>query len=698
MTNGTAAARRRRHTMPIPPIARSTMSAPRRIPNVPPWTFAVATAVLFAGLHIAAIVASGAGRTPLHNPVGLAVLTWGSGTTVTGQDPAPLLAAYLPYVLAKSVLVCLMTACVAGACRTIAPGRRAAMLAGQLACVTVLAAQLAMLLPWRAGLAWLAAQYLLGVLVDVCLVLDLAGRTKSTPQWSLLAYLSLERTVLVAAFLFGRLVLRERRMRLALATAHAQILATQSLLGETVRGAERMRIARDLHDTIGHHLTALNLHLDLATRQAGAAGTPVASLGTARQIGTSLLAQVRGVVSQARQDQSVDLADAVRVLCAGLPTLQADLRIDEAAARHPAPVAHALFCCIQEAVTNTLRHADASRLTVELTRLGDMTVARIADDGHGRPGLAANCTCRPPGGASCSNCACPGPGCRHDSRRAGGRPDAGAQRHPRPARPDRRYSCRMGSGGWLRCGAQAGRHRGRPPAARRAHARLRRHRITEPVRAGAAADDHADHLRRRRRAVRGDAPGRARLPAEGYFAGTAGRRHPRRGGRRHAVPARADRAHARVVPARTTASACLRADHARNGNPGADGGRAVERGDRRQPGFQRRHGEESRVEYPFQTGRARSRARRSAGDRTGMHLKPLLAALPLLAGATARPVEVPLQVLDADRALARQAFGGSRKLSLQAVAAGVPGAIKTYRYYPSAEGPPLAQANALQIG
>ncbi len=377
------------------------MPAPHRLSNLPPWTFAVATAALFAGLHIAAILASGAGHTPLHNPVGLAVLalsTWGSGTPVTGQDAAPLLAAFAPYALAKAVLVGLMTACVAGACRTAAPGRRTAMLAGQLACVTVLdalplhvllAAQLAMLLPLRAGLAWLAAQYLLGVLVDICLVLDMAGRMNATPQWSMLAYLSLERTVLAAAFLFGRLVLRERRMRLALASAHAQILATQSLLGETVRGAERMRIARDLHDTIGHHLTALNLHLDLATRQAGAADAPPA-LATARQIGTSLLAQVRGVVSQARQDQSVDLAEAVRMLCAGLPTLHTELHIDTAASRHPAPVAHALFCCIQEAVTNTLRHAGASRLTVELTSVRDLTVARIADDGHGRPAVEGN--------------------------------------------------------------------------------------------------------------------------------------------------------------------------------------------------------------------------------------------------------------------------------------------------------------------
>ncbi|AXA90197.1 sensor histidine kinase [Massilia sp. YMA4] len=363
-----------------------------RVRRIPPWTIATAIAALFALLHIAAILAAGPGQTPLHNPIGLATITVVPPLTIGSPEPARIQAVFQTYTLGKLLAVLAMTAAVALACRARAR-RRTMALALQLACVTVLdalplhvvlAVQLAMLLPWRAGLAWLAAQYLLGVLVDTALVLDLAGREHTPPQWALLAYLSAERTVLAAAFLIGRLVLREHRLRATLAHAHAQVLATQALLGETVRGAERLRIARDLHDSIGHHLTALNLHLDLATRQAGT-GAP--ALATARAVSADLLAQVRSVVSHTRHDQSIDLAEALRALCAGLPTLPASLHIEPAAARQPAPVAHALYCCMQEAITNALRHACASRLTVELLHDDSRTLARITDDGQGGSAL-----------------------------------------------------------------------------------------------------------------------------------------------------------------------------------------------------------------------------------------------------------------------------------------------------------------------
>lgn len=363
-----------------------------RLRRIAPWTIATAVAVLFAFLHIAAILAAGPGQTPLHNPLGLATIAVVPRLTQSAAEPARIMALFQAYTAAKLLTVLIMTAAVATACRP--PARRRTMaLALQLACVTVLdalplhlvlAVQLAMLLPWRTGLAWLGAQYALGVLVDTALVLDLAGREHTPPQWQLLAYLSAERAVLAAAFLMGRLVLREHRLRETLAHAHAQVLATQALLGETVRGAERLRIARDLHDSIGHHLTALNLHLDLATRQAGAAAP---ALATARAVSADLLAQVRGVVSHTRHDQSVDLAEALRALCAGLPTLTTTLRIEPEAARHPAPVAHALYRCIQEAVTNALRHAQASGLTVELLHDEGGTLARVTDDGQARRGI-----------------------------------------------------------------------------------------------------------------------------------------------------------------------------------------------------------------------------------------------------------------------------------------------------------------------
>lgn len=366
------------------------------MPHIPPWTLAFVASLLLASLDIAAILTDGPGRTPLHNPIGLAALALVVGPhDWLALGKAEALLVFPSYVAAKTAVFLLFVGCAAAAWAPRFAKRRTLLLALQLACALaldstvfhlLLAVQLGMLLPMRPALAWLAIHYLLGAGVDLLLVLDQAQRMGHPPKWPLLAYVWAERVVTVVGFGFGRLVLHERRTRQALAAAHAQVLATQSLLADTVRGTERLRIARDLHDMVGHHLTALNLHLDLALRQAGAAAPR--ALPTAREVSQELLAQVRSVVSSTREERAVDLAQALRMLCAGLPMLKIDLRIDAETARQPAPLAHALFCCIQEAVTNTLRHAQATRLTIVLEARAGSTIASVADDGRGKSGAA----------------------------------------------------------------------------------------------------------------------------------------------------------------------------------------------------------------------------------------------------------------------------------------------------------------------
>jgi len=182
----------------------------------------------------------------------------------------------------------------------------------------------------------------------------------------------------------GRLAASERRAREELTRVHAELQATQGLLAESVRDAERDRISRDLHDTLGHHLTALSVNLEVAGHLAE--GKAAEHVGQARAVAKRLLADVREVVGALRDDRAIDLAGALATVIAGVPqprihlTLPADLRIADAA------LAHAVFGCVQEVVTNAVRHAEARNLWIEVRRgPGGLTV-EARDDGRGAPG------------------------------------------------------------------------------------------------------------------------------------------------------------------------------------------------------------------------------------------------------------------------------------------------------------------------
>jgi DNA-binding NarL/FixJ family response regulator len=80
--------------------------------------------------------------------------------------------------------------------------------------------------------------------------------------------------------------------------------------------AERVRSSRELHDLIGHHLTTLSLNLEVASHVSD--GKAKAHVDKAQALARLLLSDVRAVVSRLREGESLDLAEALQLVLAGL--------------------------------------------------------------------------------------------------------------------------------------------------------------------------------------------------------------------------------------------------------------------------------------------------------------------------------------------------------------------------------------------
>lgn len=189
------------------------------------------------------------------------------------------------------------------------------------------------------------------------------------------------------AFAMGVIVLREREMRgrLELGRLNSELLATQRLLADSTRLAERLRISRDLHDLLGHHLVALGLQLEL---ERGRSGTPSPALAEAQDIARRMLDDVRDVVSRFRSDATLDVGAALRTLAGAMPEPRIQLELPEGLGSVEPERAHAIFRCVQEGITNAVKHGGARRVLVRLERSGDDLHLLVQDDGRGAGELA----------------------------------------------------------------------------------------------------------------------------------------------------------------------------------------------------------------------------------------------------------------------------------------------------------------------
>ena len=232
-------------------------------------------------------------------------------------------------------------------------------------------------LPWllsaRVAVAWLVVAHVF--LVPSFMALGIFNFWEAVFQASF--YVGFAVFVLVTAYVARQqAAAREEQRRL-----NAELRATRLLLAESARVNERTRISRELHDLLGHHLTALSLNLEVAGHLTeGRAQEHVKQSHTLARL---LLTDVREVVSQLREGDAIDLGSALLLLADRVPGLVIHMDIQEPLTLDDAERAHVLLRCTQEIITNAVRHAAASNLWLRFRREGGMILVEARDDGRG---------------------------------------------------------------------------------------------------------------------------------------------------------------------------------------------------------------------------------------------------------------------------------------------------------------------------
>lgn len=166
----------------------------------------------------------------------------------------------------------------------------------------------------------------------------------------------------------------------ALARVNADLLATRALLADSARDAERVRLARELHDVAGHKLTAMRINLRMLAADPQLAGRE--EIGVAERLSADLLGDIRAVVQSLRDDRGLDLQTALRALAAPFPRPRLQLHIADDVRVTDPTIAEAVLRLVQEALTNAARHADADHLHVHIDREDDQLHIDIDDDGR----------------------------------------------------------------------------------------------------------------------------------------------------------------------------------------------------------------------------------------------------------------------------------------------------------------------------
>ncbi|WP_407317317.1 histidine kinase [Isoptericola halotolerans] len=232
------------------------------------------------------------------------------------------------------------------------------------------------LVSWRVTTAVIAANT---VVLVVSSVLGAERRGAELPVAEVVFGAGLYLLLQVSAAFVSAALQREQRMRVELSVAHTELAAATVLRDEVSRASERLRIARELHDLLGHQLTVLTLELESAVHRTGP--EQAEHVERARSMARELLADVRTTVGELRR-RAPDLREALGAVAAAVPHPRLEVSVADDVAADEEQTA-ALVRVAQEVATNAVRHAvEASVLTIEVTADGERLRLVAHDDGY----------------------------------------------------------------------------------------------------------------------------------------------------------------------------------------------------------------------------------------------------------------------------------------------------------------------------
>lgn len=196
-------------------------------------------------------------------------------------------------------------------------------------------------------------------------------------------------TFIMVGWLVVRVMAGQREQRRALKEANQKLTHHAATLEQLATTRERNRLARELHDTLAHTLSAVAVQLEavdaLWTARPDDAYTRLRkTIETTR----SGLTETRRALQDLRASplEDLGLALAIRNLArstASRGSLKLDLHIADRLGTMSSDIEQAVYRIAQEALVNVISHANARHLTVQLTNFNSRLVLTVSDDGAG---------------------------------------------------------------------------------------------------------------------------------------------------------------------------------------------------------------------------------------------------------------------------------------------------------------------------